>query len=210
MEALEVPDKSSFLRLVRWRKRRWAPVNQSKIFFVPERKPRNEDELKELKTAYDQYHTRIKAIRTYLMHDLAKESHEKQDKSHVVEEARVFAELMEENKRWNQDTARIREARQAMETASRQEELMQTLIDLEEEQRRQKLSADTVVRDEKELAKTFIDVDRLDEEIEKALNVRINYNFAIDLEGNKYIEMSDGSIELESKTGDKQPEAMQS
>jgi len=42
------------------------------------------------------------------MHDLAKESHEKQDKSHVVEEARVFAELMEENKRWNEETARIR------------------------------------------------------------------------------------------------------
>ena len=63
MEALDVPDKSSFLRLVRWRKRRWAPVNQSKIFFVPERKPRNEEELKELKTVYDQYHTHIKAIR---------------------------------------------------------------------------------------------------------------------------------------------------
>jgi len=63
MEALDVPDKSSFLRLVRWRKRRWAPVNQSKIFFVPERKPRNEEELKELKATYDQYHTHIKAIR---------------------------------------------------------------------------------------------------------------------------------------------------
>ena len=42
------------------------------------------------------------------MHDMAKESHEKQDTSHVVEEARVFAELMEENKRWNEETARIR------------------------------------------------------------------------------------------------------
>ena len=63
MEALDLPDKSSFLRLVRWRKRRWAPVNQSKIFFVPERKPRNEEELKELKITYDQYHTHIKAIR---------------------------------------------------------------------------------------------------------------------------------------------------
>ena len=61
-----------------------------------------------------------------------------------------------------------------------------------------------------ELAKTFIDVGRLEEEIEKALNVRINYNFAIDLEGNKYIEMSDGSIELQAKTNEKQPEATQS
>ena len=42
-----------------------------------------------------------------------------------------------------------REARQAMETASRREELMQSLINLEEEQRRQTVSADSAVRTEK-------------------------------------------------------------
>ena len=43
----------------------------------------------------------------------------------------------------------IREARQAMDAAARQGELMKSLIDLEEEQRRQKQQADSAVRKDK-------------------------------------------------------------
>ena len=62
----------------------------------------------------------------------------------------------------------------------------------------------TIVIVFQELSKGFIDPERLEEEIEKALNIRINYNFAVDLEGNRYMEMADGSIEMETKAKDQQ------
>ena len=46
-------------------------------------------------------------------------------------------------------------------------------------------------------AKSFIKPENLDEAIEQALNSRVNYNFAIDLSGNRHIELSDGTCELE-------------
>ena len=44
-------------------------------------------------------------------------------------------------------------------------------------------------------ARNFITEDTLEEEIEKALNSRVNYNYAIDLSGNKYIELADTTLE---------------
>ena len=42
------------------------------------------------------------------MKEMVQEAHERKDTSHVTEEARIVAELMKENKRWNMETARIR------------------------------------------------------------------------------------------------------
>lgn len=47
--------------------------------------------------------------------------------------------------------------------------------------------------DFQELSKNFITLDNLEMEIEKTLNTKVNYNFSIDLKGNKYLEMPDGS-----------------
>ena len=47
--------------------------------------------------------------------------------------------------------------------------------------------------------KNFITLENLEEEIEKSLNTRISYNFAIDSKGNKYVELPDGSVAKEDK-----------
>ncbi len=44
-----------------------------------------------------------------------------------------------------------------------------------------------------EAAKFFIPEEKMEEEIEKALDVTFNYNFAMDLEGNRHIERPDFS-----------------
>ena len=51
------------------------------------------------------------------------------------------------------------------------------------------------------MAKTFISEDNLEQELEKALDERHNYNFAIDLEGNQYLETSSGQLQTEEKEG---------
>ena len=45
---------------------------------------------------------------------------------------------------------------------------------------------------------SFIEPKDFDAEIEKALNMRVNYNFAIDLDGNRYIERPDGNVSIET------------
>jgi len=46
----------------------------------------------------------------------------------------------------------------------------------------------------------FITVDKLDSAIEAALNSRYTENFAIDLDGNRYIEQPDGSTVIRSSS----------
>lgn len=42
-----------------------------------------------------------------------------------------------------------------------------------------------------EESKHFIDVENIEGEIEKALDCKVKFNFAIDLEGNKYFKLPD-------------------
>ncbi len=56
-----------------------------------------------------------------------------------------------------------------------------------------------------EVATEFITLENLEEEIEKALNKRINYNFAIDLDGNRYVEQADYSTEITRSHEDTKP-----
>ena len=61
LDNLEYSQKGIFINFVRWRKRRWLPVNKSKIFYVHEKK-RNVEEQAEFKKLYDVYNTRMRAI----------------------------------------------------------------------------------------------------------------------------------------------------
>ena len=51
----------------------------------------------------------------------------------------------------------------------------------------------------------FITAENLELEIEKALNKTVNYNFAIDLQGNRHVEKSDKSAEVVTDFTDTKP-----
>ena len=44
----------------------------------------------------------------------------------------------------------------------------------------------------------FVNMDELEVDIEKALNSRTTHSFAIDTEGNRYVELPDGSTEIQT------------
>ncbi len=62
-EALEVQKVLPLAQFVRWRKRRWAPINASKMFYVRKPTPIDPEEWTELKTRYDRYHIYMKALK---------------------------------------------------------------------------------------------------------------------------------------------------
>lgn len=84
------------------------------------------------------------------------------------------------------------------------------LLKLKEEEAKIKEIVEIKVREVKEKAKKFIDPTKLDYEIEKMLNERIDYNFCINSKGVKYKEntsdlLSSSVNELENKTKDTLP-----
>ena len=63
-ECVAEPSKCSspLVQFVRWRKRRWAPINRSKMYYVRKPTPRNHEEWTELKQRTDSYHTTLRAL----------------------------------------------------------------------------------------------------------------------------------------------------
>jgi len=188
------------IECVRWRKRRWAPIAKSKEFREPPpRKPKNTEEYEELKTRYAHYRTQVKAIRLYFQSERKRQEQEAVSEEVFAEKERKFQALLATNDKWNEDTRKIREERQALEDIKIEDRTLARLIDYEERLEKQKLLSEKQVEKEMELVKEFFDMDNLDLEIEKVLNRRVNYNFAIDLEGNRHIEQADGTTVLVPK-----------
>ena len=104
----------------------------------------------------------------------------------------------------------FREARQRKIDQQQQEATLQAILEVEEEKNLIREANRKLVLKEKEEAKNFITMETLEEEIEKALNTRVNYNFAIDLKGNKYVELPDGTVEKEEKQSDNVQQARSS
>merc|ERR1712004_721988 len=163
---------------VRWRKRRWAPPNKSKEFYFREPTPIDPEEYEELKHRYNNYRTDIRAIRKFFKQEIYAKSSDAQSLSAIEEQEKDFKNLLLVNEEWNTTTGKLREARQLAEDTAEEESRLELLIKRQE--KREIIKADAVKL--------------VQQEMEKAMNTRINYNFAIDLSGNRFVEQPDGSV----------------
>ncbi|KRT79044.1 hypothetical protein AMK59_7249, partial [Oryctes borbonicus] len=175
------------LQILRWRRKpRWVPVAKSKMFRVPQRPVISEDEAMEIKRLFNNYRTQMKSIRRYMvektMASFARTADPK-DIQRIQDED--FARCSKINDEWNASVQvdRVKFFKDtfenyinsAKESLRKHEELNQ--LQLEE--------AEKLVAEQKEAAKTFITEANIDEAIERALANPVDYNFAIDLDGNK-------------------------
>ena len=60
---LETPTNGPIIQVVRWRKRRWAPKNPSKIYYVRTPTAEIPEEKAELQQRYRHHKTTMKALR---------------------------------------------------------------------------------------------------------------------------------------------------
>ncbi|XP_044268744.1 probable 28S ribosomal protein S26, mitochondrial [Tribolium madens] len=172
---------------VRWRRKPlWMPTAKSKLFRVPIRPQIPEEEDNELKRLTNNYRTAMKSIRRFLTYrysvSLQATADTEQLKKAFEED---FSRCKAINDEWNAELERLRNeriARQLEEDVKFAENRKQEWLKREKELLAQ---AEEIVRKEKEIVATFITPETLDEAIEKALNNPVDYNFAIDLEGNK-------------------------
>lgn len=174
------------LTAVRWaRKPIWMGTAKSKIFRVPKRPVIPIEEKLEIQRLYNNYRTTIKSIKKYLASKYSLDAIQTADpeqEKRIFEED--FARCMAINNEWNAKQTILRE-KQAEERLAQAIAEAKTHIVLEQEIKESKVQKiEEIVRTEKEKSKDFITEENIDAAIEKALSMVVDYNYAIDLEGN--------------------------
>lgn len=168
------------------RKPRWLPMAKSKMFRIPPRPQVPEDEAAEMHRIHNQYRTQMKSLMKYLSANYKTVSEEVDHEVHLKEFEEDFRKCSLLNDEWN---AKVKIERDEYFKTKIELEVQQAREILEskillEEQRMEEL--EQIVREQKELANTFITPENIDKVIEYALNNPIDYNFSIDLDGNVY------------------------
>ncbi|KAG6451307.1 probable 28S ribosomal protein S26, mitochondrial [Manduca sexta] len=172
------------------RKPRWLPVAKSKIYRIPKRPVISEDEKKELLRLHNNYRTQMRAIKRFYFDELVKEMASKQSATSEMSqrlEAEEWLRCVELNDKWNAQVALDREERRKQEVAAMEEYTLARMEAKDKELKARIEKASEKIREEKELSKSFITPETLDAAIDHAIANPTDYNFAIDLKGNKYM-----------------------
>ncbi|CAG9823481.1 unnamed protein product [Phaedon cochleariae] len=174
---------------VRWmRKPLWMPTAKSKVFRIPVRPKIPEDESKELMRLHNNYRTQIKSLRRYLTYKhctrfLASEDPEEKRKAFEED----LKHCMELNNKWN-DTQKILREKYIAEQLESELDFARKRIEMEMIRAEEKMSEiEGIVRKEKESSRNFITPENIDESIEHAVENPTDYNFALELDGGKFL-----------------------
>ncbi|ENN72708.1 probable 28S ribosomal protein S26, mitochondrial [Dendroctonus ponderosae] len=168
------------------RKPRWVPVAKSKRFRVPQRPKIDQDEYVELLRLHNNYRNNVKSLRHYMIKKYCDKFQTVTNPEEILEVFKVdLAECHAINDQWNAKVKVERESRIARELQEAKEIARQKL-EAEQEKQKQILElAEEIVKKEKEASATFITAENIDEAIDNALNDTVDYNFAIDSNGEK-------------------------
>ncbi|XP_066143886.1 small ribosomal subunit protein mS26 [Euwallacea fornicatus] len=170
------------------RKPRWIPIAKSKQFRIPPVPQIPDDENQELLRLFNNYRNNVRSIRKYL---IQKHSYENQTTIETEEIVKQFKEdflkCQTINNEWNENVKIAREARVNKE---HERDLTCARKKVEEELIKQEQIhelSEELVKKEKEASVSFITPENIDAVIDKVLIEIVDYNFAIDLQGEKLL-----------------------
>lgn len=167
------------------RKPWWKPVAKSKEFVVREPVEQDPEEHAELKKRYEHYRASVRGIRSFL--------HKQQAKKVFVTEAKIeentaadFIWMESEVEKWNQMVAQSRNEKQAKTEQDILNDIKEKRRQLEEKRLSEAIKAEEILEKRKLELQHFITPENLDQEIEKLLDSRTDYNYAVTLQGDVY------------------------
>jgi len=187
------------LMIVRWRKRRWIPIAASKLFRVRVKEEMEPSLHKEMKMRTEQYRTTMLAIRNYLKEDLDAKAAAQTHQSRQDIEHDDFELCLQDNSAFNKQSAEFREIRESVQQKQEEGKKLKMMIEMEEEERRRTEAARQDVLKAISVSGQFISKENLVPSIQEALNQRQVYNFAIDMDGRRYVEQPDGSVVVKER-----------
>lgn len=197
---LSIEATPMYYQTVRWsprnRKPLWLGTAKTKKFRVPVKPVIPDDEKEELKRLFNNYRTQIKSLRKffYLKHSvtLMAQADTEQLKKDFDED---FLRCQKINNEWNEVIRKQREERLAKELKADIEFAKNRLAERIKKKEEVLAKAEEIVRREKEQSKYFVTPENIDRAIEEAINNPIDYNFAIDLNGDKIIGRENNPVE---------------
>ncbi|CAD0204964.1 unnamed protein product [Chrysodeixis includens] len=171
------------------RKPRWLPVAKSKIYRIPKRPVISEEERLELLRLHNNYKTQMRSIKRFYHEEMIKEKSSRESASSEMSqriEAEEWARCVELNEKWNAQVALDRQERRKLEMAEQDEYALKRMERADVLQKERIAKASEEIRRQKELSPTFITPETLEAAIDHAIANPTDYNFAIDLKGNRY------------------------
>jgi len=184
---LQLQTPSVNVQLVRWTKPRWVPRAKSKMFLIRRRPDLPSDENEEIRRLFRNYKTSMNSIRRYIEAQYAANvTSDEVLERHAREEEEDWQQRMELNRQWNETIAMKRQEKLAALYEEENKRILEEVGRGQIEYEQKVAEIDGIIRREKELSKSYITAENIDEEIEKCLNNIESMNYAIDLQGNRY------------------------
>jgi len=166
-----------------------GPPAPSKLFRIPIKPVVPQDEQAEQKRLLNNYRSHMKALQQYFFEQSLKQAESGESAQlKLKEEDEEHERLMEENRIENEKTALLREERLKAECEATREKVLQSLVKKEKENVLYQERLRSFIKEQE--ATPFISKDEVERAIEEALSNPVNFNFAIDIRGNVYKEVS--------------------
>ncbi|XP_066254875.1 small ribosomal subunit protein mS26 [Euwallacea similis] len=170
------------------RKPRWIPTAKSKRFRIPPVPQIPDDEDQELMRLFNNYRNNVRSIRKYLINKYSDEYQTSTESEEILKHFKEdFLKCQAINNEWNE---KVKIAREARVKEEQEHDLRRARQKIEEEVIKQEQMyelTEELVRKEKEASVTFITLENIDATIDKALIEIVDYNFAIDVKGEKLL-----------------------
>ncbi|CAH2054060.1 unnamed protein product, partial [Iphiclides podalirius] len=131
----------------------------------------------------------MRAIRRFYHEEMIKEKSTLESASSEMSqklEAEEWEQCVQLNEKWNAQVAAEREERRKKELEAMEEYALKRIEAKDKALRKRIVKASEKIKVQKSLSSTFITPEKLDEAIDYALANPIDYNFAIDLQGQRY------------------------
>lgn len=187
LESISISSSQQQIRNFRFRKPPWLPKAKSKAFRIPPPHSHNYEELNYIKQITSNYWASMRSV--YLLFKTVQKFSNKES-FQAKEDERIFMEkeqeLLKKNELMNDAILKIQlfdEENKLKEKIVQVEKEFKAKLEIEEKYKR---IANEKVKKLKEKAKSFIDANNLEFEIEKMLNERHDHNFSIDPYGNYF------------------------
>lgn len=185
----DVVKKMHNLHIVRYRKPFWMPRAKSKMFKIPPRIVIPLEEVVELKRLHNNYRTHRKSLRAYLVSEWQEKSEEtvdhKTEKNQFVED---FQKMSLINQEWNDKLKPLRERFIEDELRNDLDVALATIEETKVNHNEHYARIEELVRQTKEDSKHFITAENIDTSIDQLLEINVEFNYALNLNGEKIVE----------------------
>jgi small subunit ribosomal protein S26 len=126
----------------------------------------------------------MKSVRQYLREEVINKNLQAELAFTPTDEEAEFQRCLEINQKWNTEIVKIRDERIAKERNERFKYIGERLEDKAKREEERRMRFESRIKKEKELSSTFITRENIDKAIEDALAMKVDYNFAVTLDGN--------------------------